>query len=321
MNKFPYLETENFTTYIADNSPLGIHKWGYNGLSALIPRKTGNNIFVPSYSGLNYEGVSLSGLKTAYRYEPKKDEHQSIFEPRCEPMFIESADKKQIVLVQPETAHTHISARITFRVEEPNYLHQRIELTFHKRFCKPEEKSSFQSLWASYMHMPPDVHLYTKPDLQIGEDLEGWVGFTKDDHRSHDLQFRPLPKNKEIGAEDHLKEMKSAKPLLYNDLNPILQKPKGKPSSVLIDGSLPFYYGFCHESLLFLQMFKNPEQYKLAYSPCGGGQQPAWSPAWDYILHLDDVETNKVYTWDLCLAVKEFESRKDILKEVKQYSC
>lgn len=156
---FPSLKTSSFTAYIADNTSLGIHRWGYNGLAAIIPNHSGNNLFVPTYSGLNYETISLKGMPD-YRYEPRKEEHQSIFEPRCEPMHIEAADSEKVVLVQPETSHAHVSAKITFRVEEPHYLHQRIELTFHRRFCAEDEKNAFSSLWASYMHTPPDRHIY-----------------------------------------------------------------------------------------------------------------------------------------------------------------
>ena len=30
------------------------------------------------------------------------------------------------------------------------------------------------------------------------------------------------------------------------------------------------------------------------------------NPAWDYILHLDDVKTGVTYRWDCCIAVKPY---------------
>ncbi len=36
-------------------------------------------------------------------------------------------------------------------------------------------------------------------------------------------------------------------------------------------------------------------------------------------LHLDDAETGTVYSWDLCLAVKLHEGRRDVLGEVRSY--
>ena len=118
MESFACLQTQEFMAFIADNSALGIHRAGYNGLASLIPRRTGNNLFVPSHAGLNYEHIFVAGLP------PYGESHQSSFEPRAEPMHVEGADEEHVTLIQPETSYAHISARITFRVEEPCYLHQ-----------------------------------------------------------------------------------------------------------------------------------------------------------------------------------------------------
>lgn len=301
---FPCLETRSFLAYIADNTPLGIHRRGYNGVAALIPRHSGNNLFVPTYAGLNYETISLSGMPT-YRHEPTKHDHQSKFEPRCEPMQIESADADQVVLVQPETEHSGVGARITFTAEEPHYLHQRIELSFHKRFCDPGEPSAFSSLWASYMHTPPDRHIYLKADWQA-DGRADWFGLTKADHTSSEYRSRHLPDDRDLGAGAHLEEM---------ERQPLLEElPPG-----LIDGPLTFYYGFCHGEQLVLMMFKQSERFRLAYSPSGGGQEPDWSPAWDYVLRLDDAPPGSTHVWDLCMVVKEYRGQADILEEVRRY--
>ena len=194
------------------------------------------------------------------------------------------------------------SARITFRAEEPHYLHQRIELTFHRRFCAPGEPNRFRSLWASYLHVPPDLHIYLKPDWPSGDDLAGWLGVVKADHRAP-TQFCPLPDG-ELDAGAHLGAIVGQSPLSMPQVR---------------DGPLAFYYGFCHGSLVLLHVFKQPERFRLAYSPCGGGTAPAWNPAWDYVLHLDDAQVGQTYTWDLCLVVKDYCGRADILREVSRY--
>ena len=89
--------------------------------------------------------------------------------------------------------------------------------------------------------------------------------------------------------------------------------------SLGIHGPLPFYYGFCHDDLQFLMMFAQPDRFRLAYSPCGAGKEPAWNPAWDYVLHLDDAKTEIVYSWDVCLAVSPYKGRKGVLAEVRRY--
>ena len=314
MTRFPGLETEAFLAFIADNSPLGVHRRGYNGVASLIPQHSGNNLFVPTYAGLNYETISLTGLP------PYQHESGSKFEPRCEPMHVESANRQRVVLVQPETSHAHVSARITFSVEEPHYLHQRIELTCHRRFCTEGEPSRFSSLWASYLHMPPDRHVYLRPDWRSEHDLANWFGITKVDHSAPEMQVRPLPDDVEIGAEEHLYAMESQEPFSADDLSALPDaewSPAALPKS--LDGPLAFYYGLCHGSQIFLMMFKQPDRVRLAYSPCGGGQQPAWNPAWDYVLHLDDAQPGTIYTWDVCLAVKPFRGRSDVLAEVGRY--
>lgn len=300
MKEFPCLTTKTFIAFIADNAPLGIHRAGYNGVASLIPRQSGNNLFVPTYAGLNYETIWLPGLP------PYQEVRGSKFEPRAEPMQIERADSQSVTLVQPETSHARVSARITFSVEEPCYLHQRIELTLHKRFCAEGEKNRFRSLWASYMHTPPDRHIYLKTDPTSG-DLSDWVGVTKPDHASPDTQVRRLPDGRELPAAEHLASMNFESPLSGEALPPGL------------DGPLSFYYGLCHDAQLFLMMFKQPDRFRLAYSPCGGGQQPAWSPAWDYVLSLDDAQVGPSYAWDLCLVIKPFEGRADVLREVRRY--
>ena len=310
MKSFPSLETAEFIAYIADNSPLGIHRAGYNGVASLIRKSSGNNLFVPTFAGLNYETISLAGMP-AYRHSSG-----SIFEPRCESMHFEHIAGDQVILAQPETGHAHVSARIIFRVEEPFYLHQRIELTFHQKFCADQEKSAFRSLWASYMHMPPDRHIYTKIDPRSPE-LHDWLGLTMQDHGVAEMHLRPLPDDRELEAGEHLDMMKSQQALVISadeegeETTPGPANLPGRP--------LSFYYGLCHGPQLFLMMFRPPERFRLAYSPCGAGKEPAWNPAWDYILHLDDARPGETYCWDLCLAVKDYQGRADILNEVNRY--
>jgi hypothetical protein len=311
METFPRLRTAAFDAWIADNSARGIHRAGLNGVASMIHRPSGFGLFVPSSAGLNYEIVSLPGLP------PFPGTDVSPFEPRCEPMEIASADATSVTLIQKETSHSHVSAAITFRVEEPCYLHQRIELVFHRRFCPVSQKNTFHSLWASYMNAVPDRHIYVKRDLAKGGDTEGWIGLTKLDHGVADWHIRPLPGDREISVAEHLQLMKSQKPEVfsYGPLPPTDALTLGREP---LPGPLTFYYGLCHD-LAFIMMFKQPDAFRFAYSPCGGGKEPAWNPAWDYVLYHEDVQLNTPYTWELCLALKPYADRKDVLAEVRRY--
>ncbi|MBC8233218.1 hypothetical protein H8E77_27030 [bacterium] len=135
-----------------------------------------------------------------------------------------------------------------------------------------------------------------------------------------------MPNDREIDAAEHLDAM-TRQPLFSEDeLSRLTVSIDSKPdpwSQMMVprslDGPLSFYYGLCHGSQLFLMMFKQPERFRLAYSPCGAGKEPAWNPAWDCVLHLDDAQIGMTYVWDVCLAVKKYQGRADILNEVKQY--
>jgi len=309
MDRFPALSNASFAAHIADNRSLGIHRSGYNGVAALIPRHSGNNLFVPTYAGLNYETISLTGMPPYQA--PGRTDHQAKFEPRGEAMHIEAADEESVVLVQPPTRHAGVGARIEFWVEEPHYLHQDIELTFHKRFCPEDQASAFTSLWASYLHMPPDRHLYLKPDWRVGRERDGWVGLTKEGHGSTEYVTRPVPGERILGAAGHLEMMQQLEPVTAPEAG-------AAPGSPLAGGPLDFYYGLCWDQV-FLMMFRQPEQVRLAYSPNGGGTEPEWCPAWDYVLALDDAPVGSTHRWEICLVVKSFASRIDVLDEVRRY--
>ena len=297
------LKTGTFIAFISDNAAYGIHRPGYNGVASLIPRATGNNIFVPTYAGLNYETINLSGMPPYVEATGRK------FEPRHEPMHVASADGQSVVLVQPETSHAHVSARLTFSVQQPCHLHQRIELTPHRVFGTEGQPSHLSSLWASYIHMPRDRHIYTRPGQIDGPERTGWFGLTKADHASTETDVRALP-DVDLDHDGHLAAMEKGHAVGVKDVQELEQS---------LGQGLEFYYGLLDHGLVFLMMFKRPESYRLAYSPCGGGQQPAWSPAWDYVLHADFTEPGHVCRWDLCLTVKPFAGRGDILEEVRRF--
>lgn len=312
MKGFPQLRTSTFTAFIADNTARGIHRAGYNGVAALIPHVLGNNIFVPFFAGMNYEHIWLEGL------EAFKREDGFSFEPRVEPMEIESADDGRVVLVQPETSYSHVSARITFSASEPHSIDQSVELTFHRRFCGEDRKYTFRSLFASYMHAPPDRHVYLRDGGIDGEPRSGWYGYTKPDHGSTEVVMKALPDDLELTASGHLESMQSQDSLPPDQIDSKVGQWQTSVRPARFDGPLPFYYGL-YDKLAVIMMFRQPERVRFAYSPCGAGKQPQWNPAWDYVLYEEDVRVGESYTWDIRLAVKPFESRADVLDEVRGY--
>ncbi|MHC4712201.1 MAG: hypothetical protein ACYTAN_02880 [Planctomycetota bacterium] len=281
-------DTSGFTVCVADNEAAGVHLAGYNGAASLVPKATGDNIFVPTYGGLNYECTWIDGVKQT---------DEQTFEPRRAPMNIVEGDRNSVVLHQPPTPFKGIETFVTFRAEEPCYLHQHVKMVFHKELA---EGRSFTSLWASYLHAPPDRHVYMK---RGGGELDGWVGITKERHRAPHYIVHDLPA-RELSPAEHIA---------------LAEDPPSAPRLESIDGPLDFYYGLYFEHA-FIMMFRQGQDVRLAYSPNGGDETPVWSPAWDYVLTIDGVHIGEPYEWDLCLAYKPFEGRRDVLKEVERYT-
>lgn len=283
------LETESFTAFISDNEATDIHRKGYNGIASLIPKDIGNNIFVPAYCGLNYECTWIEGVDQTY---------DQMFEPRMSQMYVEDSGPDFAVLYQPPTGFKGIEARISFKVCPPCYIHQNVKLKFHKQLMK---QMNFTSLWASYLHASPNRNVYMK--LQYPDKaLEGWIGITKEKHRAPYYIVQDLPSH-ELTVSDHLT---------------LAENPLLTPRFEELDNPLSFYYGLYYD-YAFIMMFKQPEKVRLAYSPNGGDELPPWSPAWDYMLNLKDVECGKTYEWDICLAIKPYKGRADVLSEVQRF--
>jgi hypothetical protein len=300
----PRISNSAFSAYIADNHAAGVHRKGYNGVVSLIPHDYGNNIFVPDFAGLNYETISLAGLPNYQETHPSK------FDPRAEPMNIVEADESRVILEQPPTSHAHVSARISFTISEPWYLDQHIELTFHKRFCDTGEPNRFSSLWASYIHQPRDRYIYLqRPDAR--GPFDNWVGLTRSDHGAPEYEIRHLP-DSQIEAADHLSRL---------HISDSVDDKHRQEIEDEVRSSLSFYYGICGDDRAYVMMFGQSDRVRLAYSPNGGGKSPSWSPAWDYVLHLDDAQLDEAYTWDVRLALLPFGGRAEILKEVEKYKA
>ena len=92
-------------------------------------------------------------------------------------------------------------------LKEPWYVHQSIELTFHQAFPPENGVAGFTSLFASYMHLPEDNHLYIRTDDSGDNPLSGWIGVTKLEHNSPEYIINELPHDQTLKAGEHLVEM------------------------------------------------------------------------------------------------------------------
>ena len=174
-----------------------------------------------------------------------------------------------------------------------------------------------QNSFARFIKLPPVdskripelVHFEAIQQIPFDIDEVEWDWQTFQSPGSPETEVCPLPGH-EISAKEHVDAMAAAVPRPMSEVANL---------DTSLQRGLTFYYGLLDAGLAFLMVFKQSDAFRLAYSPCGGGQQPAWSPAWDYVLRVPDAQAGRTYTWDLCLVVKPFEGRQDILDEVRRY--
>jgi hypothetical protein len=302
-----------FRALLCSNAESSVTRQGYNGVGALVASGSDLDLTAPEMAWMNYEALYLQRLP---RYQNPSFPRQSRFEPRCEPMSLSRVDDRTVVLEQAETSHAHVSATITYQVEEPHYLHQRIALTFHRVFTRPSDtSSSFWALFASYVNQPRDPHLYFRP-RSGKQDLQGWFGVFAPEEP---YRLAPLPAERPLRAADHLEAMSTASLSSVETADLVRMWFPGASSKFdhnpVQAVPLQFYYGL-HSDLVALLMFKQPQFVSLSYNLDGGGEG---NPAWDYILHHDDIQPGQTLVWDVCLVLKPFEGRKDILAEVRRY--
>jgi len=281
------IETQALTAVFCDNAAYGQHLAGYNGVSELSVRGLGGNIFVPPYCGMNYELTEFDGYA---------QDEECLFEPRRLPMEMMVAGPAGVTLYQPPTPQKGIEARIDFHMSE-HYIHQRIQITFHKQLLPV---MNFKALLASYFYVPQNGLCYLHIDKT--DPLGGWMGVRKKVHGAPDYFAHPLPA-RELSVQEHLDIARTA------------------PESLLKFDTLQSYYYGLYGDFAVIMMFRDADRVAFISSPTGGGTEPANSPAWDYVLLAPDAKLHTPYTWEVCMAIKPYAGRADILAEVARYAA
>ena len=278
-----------------DDDTLTGHRAGYSGVASLTHTNRAGNLFVPNYAGLNYEHI----------HDGTSQDRDILFEPRRAPMELRVVNKHTVELYQAPSPTWKLESVLRYEMLKDGTIEMTLE-------CIPRAKTFRNGyiglFWASYIHQPRDRYIYLqRPDAHA--QLDRWIGLTREDHGSPDYDIRHMP-GEEISATDHLSRMHTSEPVDDRHREAIENQ---------VRSSLSFYYGLCAEDMVYLMMFAQPDRVRLAYSPNGGGKSPEWSPAWDYVLHLDDAKLDHTYTWDVCLALFPYQSRTAILDEVSRY--
>ena len=281
------LKAGDLTAVIGDNSAVGSHRAGYNGIWSLHHAKGTRSLFVPGIAGLN-----LEHLVTGEHLEDSK----TFFEPRHAPMTLTKISETEAELHQPPTPTFHVESWTRFRLVAPHY----IEMDFRCRAHRDIFPRGYLSLfWASYMNAPADKSLNFLGGLD--DQKEHWTQFCTQWHndqstvRHRDDQFEmTFPE----GGRD----------TLFNSL-----------SRFRYDH--PFFYGH-FDDLTWIVMFDRSEGIRFTHSPSGGGanaELKTTNPAWDFQFLIQRPEVMKEYGFKVRTVLRPRCSPEEIVAEFSKW--
>ena len=286
--KKPYaiLKGNGVKAVVVDNQAvadtvLPSHRAGYSGLAYLGHQSRTENLFVPSYAGLNFEHI----------HDGTKQDRKVLFEPRNAPMQLRLIDEQTVELYQAPSPHYELESCLRYHMLEDGVL----EMTFE---CIPRKRTYTHGyiglFWASYIHQPEslDIHFLGRPaeaDNQSSQSKKsGWLQTVTPSHgvlATH------------LGGND----LRSFKHDEDFPLSLVFNRSKYRYSQ-------PWYYGVSH-GMAWIQMFRPQDQVRLTQSPSGGGKG---NPAWDFQYLIPDCQVNKRYQMVMRGMYVPFESKKQV---------
>ncbi len=279
--------TEGFRCVVGDNEPWRDgHRAGYNGVFQVKMPGMAATPFVPAYAGLNLEHYFDLG--------PRNQDNKIFFEPRNAPMKFALLNDRSAELYQPTSPHYGVESWTRFEVGTPGRIDMRFRCVPHKPGLEGGVLGVF---WASYMNAPLDKSMYF---LAAGSTLDApvWEQFSTHQHNRDSTV---------IGENDTCDlKFKSERAVLFDNLSPLRY-------------SAPFFYGHQGDHVL-IYIFEPEALIRFSHSPSGGGATPAkdgHNPAWDFQYIIPNYQTEREYGFRMCLVIKPWKDRADILTEVR----
>ncbi len=281
------LSRAGVTAIIVDNSAVDVpelpgHREGYNGLAAFKHAGREQNLFVPSYAGLNFEHIH-DGTMTVDRER---------FEPRKFPMQLRAIDEHTVELYQPPTANWKLESCGRYHLLQDGAL----EYTFE---CIPRadvfRKGYIGLFWASYINEPEDRAIYFQGRPVGTESGSDWIRSFSPKHgeASTHPPTGPLP-NLSIPPDFSLTLVNHPSEYVYVE---------------------PWYYGM-NGKTAYVQMFRPRDRIWFAQSPTGGGDK---NPAWDFQWFITDYRVDEAYGFVMRAACLRFDSREQIEAATKPH--
>ncbi len=246
---------------IGDNEAEGAHRVGYNGVWSLTTRDDADNVFVPSYAGLNFEHI----------FDGHVWERDRLFEPRRAPMTLRPVAENEVELHQPPTPFWGLESWTRFKLVAPHF----IDLSFR---CVPRKMSYRHGyvglFWASYINAPENKSLY-------------FWGRRDDEEAPRFHQFCTPYHNHESTV---VHENEPPPPLATTPPVP----PWLFTNYSRLRFSEPLMFGRWRDRVLGV-MFDRTAGIRLAHSPSGGSATPDGrdtNPAWDWQFIIRGCELN-----------------------------
>lgn len=286
---YAILKQGDVTAIIVNNAAVDIpelpgHRAGYNGLASLTHRNQRENLFVPSYAGLNFEHIhdgTTKGLKEK-------------FEPRKFPMELRILDESTVELYQPPTGHWKLESCGRYQLLGDGV----IEYTFE---CIPRA-GGFQDnriglFWASYIHQPEDkaIHFFGRVKGKNSDALGKWIKAVSPKH-GVDSTHPPDNSTDDTWVDEDFPLTLVNHPSQYEFLQ-------------------PWYYGVSHQ-MAFVQMFRKRDQIWFAQSPTGGGKD---NPAWDFQWQIPNSKVGEAYGFIMRAAYLPYKSRDQIERTTQKH--
>ncbi len=241
---------------VADEN-LPDHRAGYSGLAYLGHSKRSENLFVPSYAGLNYEHI----------HDGTKQDRKVLFEPRNAPMQLRLVDQHTVELYQAASPHYGLESCLRYQMLKDGVLEMTLE-------CVPRKRSYTHGyiglFWASYIHQPEslDIHFRGKAN---GSKKVSWIQAATPSHGKLSTHVSVTDRR----TFKHDPDFPLS--LVFNRSNYHYEQP--------------WYYGVSHQ-MAWVQMFRPQDQIRLTQSPSGGGKG---NPAWDFQYLIPDYQVGQRY--------------------------
>ena len=259
-----------------DEPALPGHRAGYSGVASLKHAQRKENLFVPSFAGLNFEHIHDGTLQ----------DRTVLFEPRNAPFELRAIDQHTVELYQSPSPHYGLESCLRYTLLPDGV----IEMTLECIPRRPSFTHGYVGLfWACYIHQPESLDIHFKGHPEAGAATEtDWIrGVTP----SHGVLSTHLGKHdqREFPHDPDF------------PLTLVFNRSQHRYSE-------PWYFGVSHGMALVL-MFRPQDQIRMSQSPTGGGRG---NSAWDFQFLIPDYEVGRRYQMVMRAMYVPFESHQQV---------